>query len=92
VELDVSGLVCPQPVAVVRRRLAELEPGEELLVTGDFPPAERSIRRACYKHGFDVREGPPTDAGEFSLRIQVTELSSLAGESTETAGEHSRKQ
>lgn len=80
-ELDVSGLVCPQPVAVVRRCLAELEPGEELVVTGDYPPAERSIRRACYRHGFGVSEGPPTDGGaEFSLRIVVTESSALAGE------------
>lgn len=83
VELDVSGLVCPQPVAVVRRCLAELEPGEELVVTGDYPPAERSIRRACYKHGFGVGQGPPTDGeDEFSLRIVVTESSALAVEST----------
>jgi tRNA 2-thiouridine synthesizing protein A len=83
VELDVSGLVCPQPVAVVRRCLAELEPGEELVVTGDYPPAERSIRRACYKHGFRVSDGPPTDGDvEFSLRIVVTESSALAVEST----------
>ncbi|MEF8782163.1 MAG: sulfurtransferase TusA family protein [Haloarculaceae archaeon] len=82
-ELDVSGLVCPQPVAVVRRCLAELEPGEELVVTGDYPPAERSIRRACYKHGFRVGDGPPTDGdGEFSLCIVVTESSALAVEST----------
>ncbi len=79
-ELDVSGLVCPQPTAVVRRCLAELEPGEELLVTGDYPPAERSIRRSCYRHGFEVAEGPPADDGEFSLRIRVTESASLGSD------------
>jgi len=78
VELDVSGLVCPKPTAVVRRCLAELEAGEELVVTGDYPPAERSIRRSCYRHGFEVTEGPPTEGeSEFSLRIVVTESSSL---------------
>ena len=91
VELDVSGLVCPQPTAVVRRCLAELETGEELVVTGDYPPAERSIRRSCYKHGFAVGEGPPTDEGEFSLRIVVTESATLEapspGESADGAGE-----
>ena len=77
-ELDVSGLVCPQSSAVVRRCLAGLDPGEELVVTGDYPPAERSIRRSCYKHGFEVRDGPPKeDAQEFTLRITVTESSSL---------------
>jgi tRNA 2-thiouridine synthesizing protein A len=78
VELDVSGLVCPQPVGVVRRCLAELEAGEELVVVGDYPPAERSIRRACYKHGFRVGQGPEADGDEtFSLRIRVTPDSSL---------------
>lgn len=80
-ELDVSGLVCPQSSAVVRRCLAELDPGDELVVTGDYPPAKRSIRRSCYKHGFEVREGPPTEGEtEFSLRIVVTESSSLGAE------------
>jgi tRNA 2-thiouridine synthesizing protein A len=88
VELDVSGLVCPQPVAVVRRCLAELEAGEELVVTGDYPPAERSIRRACYRHGFRVGRGPPTDGeGEFSLRIRVTEESSLGERTADAPGE-----
>jgi len=82
VEVDVSGLVCPQPAAVVRRCLAELETGEELVVTGDYPPAKRSIRRTCYKHGFAVEQGPPTDDGEFSLRIVVTESASLGGGSS----------
>lgn len=80
-ELDVSGLVCPQSAAVVRRCLAELEPGEELLVRGDYPPAARSIRRTCYRHGFEVGEGPPTGDGEFSVRIVVTESSALGTES-----------
>lgn len=78
-KLDVSGLVCPQPTAVVRRCLAELDTGDELVVTGDYPPAERSIRRSCYKHGFAVADGPPqVDEETFSLRIRVTEESSLA--------------
>jgi tRNA 2-thiouridine synthesizing protein A len=88
VELDVSGLVCPQPVAVVRRCLAELEAGEELVVTGDYPPAERSIRRACYRHGFRVGEGPPTDEEvAFSLRILVTEESSLGTDGSGGSGQ-----
>ena len=82
VQIDVSGLVCPQPVLLVRRCLEELDPGDELIAVGDYPPAERSIRRTCYKHGYDVSDGPPRDAeGEFSLRIRVTESASTVGES-----------
>ena len=76
VDLDVSGLVCPQPVLVVRRCLAELDPGQELVVTGDYPPAQRSITRTCYKHGFPVDATEPDD-GEFTVRIRVTEGASL---------------
>ena len=36
-ELDASGVVCPQSAAVVGQCLAELEAGEELVVTGDYP-------------------------------------------------------
>lgn len=82
VQIDVSGLACPRPVLVVRRCLQELDPEDKLVVVGDHPPAERSIRRTCYKHGYDVTDGPPRDADdEFSLRIRVTESSSLTDES-----------
>lgn len=74
VEVDVSGLVCPQPNLVVRRCLAELEAGETLEVVGDYPPAERSIRRSCYKHGFPVADADRAVADEeFALRIRVPE-------------------
>ena len=77
-ELDVTGMVCPQPVAVVRRCLSAMETGEELVVTGDYPPAERSIRRTCYKHGFAVAGEPPDEDGQFTVRIRVTDDASLA--------------
>lgn len=77
-KVDVTGLACPVPVREVRRRLERMEPGEELVVIGDYPPAENSIRRACLTHGFDVSEEPTEgEEGEFALRIRVTELSSL---------------
>lgn len=81
-ELDTRGLVCPQPVLVVRRCLEELDPGDELTVIGDYPPSLRSIRRACYKHGFAVYDDRIEEDGEFRLRIRVTEESSLADEPT----------
>lgn len=79
-EVDVTGAVCPKPVLIVRRCLEELEPGDELLVTGDYPPAERNLRRTCYKHGFGVTTGPDDTADTFQLRIQVSEDASLNAE------------
>jgi tRNA 2-thiouridine synthesizing protein A len=75
-EIDVSGTVCPQTVVIVKRCLAELEPGDTLTVVGDYPPAERSIRRSCHKHGFQVSTATASDPDtEFALRIRVTEAS-----------------
>lgn len=75
--VDVRGMVCPQPTAIVRRCLAALEPGDELEVVGDDPPAERSIRRSCTRHGFAVREvaAPAAEGDEetFTLTIRATE-------------------
>lgn len=77
--VDVTGAVCPKPALIVRRCLQELEPGDELLVTGDYPPAERNLRRTCYKHGFEVSDGPDHTSETFQLRIRVTEDSALNG-------------
>jgi tRNA 2-thiouridine synthesizing protein A len=76
--VDVTGTICPKPALIVRRCLQELEPGDELLVTGDYPPAERNLRRTCYKHDFEVSDGPNHTEDEFQLRIHVTEKSSLS--------------
>ncbi len=73
--LDVRGEICPRPALLAREALAELEPGDELLVTGDYPPAERNLRRSCSFHGYEV-EGVESDEGTFSLRIAVTETAS----------------
>lgn len=78
VDLDIRGLVCPQTVGVVRRCLAEMEPDETLVVTGDEPAAARSIRRTCYKHGYNVLEKENDIDGEFTLAIEVPEDAPLA--------------
>jgi tRNA 2-thiouridine synthesizing protein A len=83
-------MVCPQPTAIVRRCLVELEPGDELEVVGDYPPAKRSIQRSCFKHGFDVREADSVaeggveassdaggDAETFRLHIRATDEASI---------------
>jgi tRNA 2-thiouridine synthesizing protein A len=85
-EIDVSGTVCPQTVVIVKRCLEELEPGDDLTVVGDYPPAERSIRRSCHKHGFDVSAVSTSDPdAEFALRIRVTETSGAKPTVTESA-------
>jgi tRNA 2-thiouridine synthesizing protein A len=71
-EVDVTGEVCPRPALIVRRHLSGLDTGEELLVRGDYPPAEENLRRTCRKHGFEV-SGAGDDGEDFELRIRVTD-------------------
>jgi TusA-related sulfurtransferase len=71
VRIDVSGLPCPRPTAVVRRKLSGLDDGERLVVEGAERATAASIRRACERHGFDV-----TSEGE-TLVIRPTDLASL---------------
>jgi tRNA 2-thiouridine synthesizing protein A len=69
--LDVTGEVCPRPALIVRDTLEDLEPGDELVVNGDYPPAEGNIRRTCEKHGYDVATGEAEAEDSFSLTIAV---------------------
>ncbi|WP_435181210.1 sulfurtransferase TusA family protein [Halorussus sp. AFM4] len=70
--VDVTGEVCPRPALIVRRELSEMEPGEELLVQGDYPPAKRNLERTCTKHGYDVTALDDDDASEtFELRVTL---------------------
>lgn len=71
--VDVTGEVCPRPALIVRRRLAELGPGETLVVRGDYPPAEQNLRRSCETHGYDVRAGDADDGEGFELHITPTD-------------------
>lgn len=75
--VDVRGEICPRPALIVRRELADLEPGDTLVVRGDYPPAERNLRRMCTTHGFDVSAVDTDDTDEFELRLLVTDMSSL---------------
>ncbi|WP_135822111.1 sulfurtransferase TusA family protein [Halostella litorea] len=84
--VDVTGEVCPRPALIVRRELAELNAGDELVVRGDYPPAERNLRRMCRKHGFAVSDadgesadGAGADADAFELAIEVTEDADVPG-------------
>ncbi|MFC4541458.1 sulfurtransferase TusA family protein [Halosolutus amylolyticus] len=80
--VDVTGEVCPRPALIVRRRLGDLEAGDELLVRGDYPPAEHNLRRTCTKHGYEVEDRPaPDDAeGGFELLIRPTADDPIEGD------------
>ncbi|MFX0012596.1 MAG: sulfurtransferase TusA family protein [Candidatus Hermodarchaeota archaeon] len=52
--LKLDGLVCPLPVARTKKKLAEMEIGEILEVSGDFGESGENIKRYIEKHGDSI--------------------------------------
>lgn len=69
-QIDVTGEICPRPALIVRDTLEDLDPGDVLLVTADYPPARDNIKRTCEKHGYETADESSGDE-EFTLRIAV---------------------
>jgi tRNA 2-thiouridine synthesizing protein A len=48
-KINLSGLVCPLPVAKTKRKLMEMQSGDILEVIGDFAEAGENIKRYLEK-------------------------------------------
>ena len=46
-EIDATGLVCPEPLMLVRNRVREMRPGEVLRVVATDPSTGRDFRDFC---------------------------------------------
>jgi tRNA 2-thiouridine synthesizing protein A len=46
-QLDTSGLRCPEPVMLVRKKVREMQSGEILLIIADDPATIRDIPGFC---------------------------------------------
>ena len=46
-QLDTSGLKCPQPVMKIAVKASNMKPGDILEVLGDCPKFERDVRVYC---------------------------------------------
>jgi tRNA 2-thiouridine synthesizing protein A len=56
--VDARGLACPLPLTLAKRRLADLEPGETLLVLATDPeaPIDLAAWAAREGHGYEERQ------------------------------------
>jgi tRNA 2-thiouridine synthesizing protein A len=66
---DLKGLKCPLPVLKTRRRLADMKPGEELLIETSDPLAGIDIPHFCNEDGHDLLAQEKLDTGHrFHIR------------------------
>lgn len=68
-KIDLSGLVCPLPVAKTKRKLMEMQSGEILEVKGDFAEAGENIKRYLEKVNDKLLE-IKFDGENYYARIQ----------------------
>ena len=71
--LDVRGLACPLPLTLARRRMAELGPGDSLIVLATDPEAPVDLAAWAADEGHDFREcgaGGSDDPGWLTLELR----------------------
>jgi tRNA 2-thiouridine synthesizing protein A len=62
--VDARGLACPLPLAIAKRSMDELRPGDSLLVLATDPEASIDLAAWAVDEGHSFRELRP---GEFEL-------------------------
>lgn len=62
--LDARGLACPMPLLLARRRMAELSPGETLVVLATDPEAPIDLAAWATDEGHRFRELDPHSRSE----------------------------
>jgi tRNA 2-thiouridine synthesizing protein A len=66
--LDARGLACPLPLTMAQRRMAELAPGDTLLVLATDPEAPIDLSAWAAREGHGYEERPKEGWAEFAIR------------------------
>ncbi len=67
--LDASGLICPEPLMLVRNRIREMRSGETLEVVATDPSTERDFTNFCRFMGHEL-VSHDIDAGVHRYRLR----------------------
>ena len=68
-ELDASGLVCPEPLMLVRNRVREMGVGQVLKIIATDPSTSRDFRDYCRFMGHELLD-ERAGAGRLEFRIR----------------------
>lgn len=55
-EIDAVGLVCPEPLMIVRNKVREMRPGETVHIVATDPSTTRDFRNFCRFMGHALHE------------------------------------
>jgi tRNA 2-thiouridine synthesizing protein A len=65
--VDARGLACPLPLTMAKRRMAELEPGETLVLLATDPEAPIDLGAWAAEEGLQLTERPHEGWMEFEI-------------------------
>ena len=65
--VDARGLACPLPLAMAKRRMASLAPGETLIVLATDPEAPIDLGAWAAEEGHQLELRPREEWSEFEL-------------------------
>lgn len=68
--LQVLGMVCPFPLVEAEKAMAELLPGDELIIDFDCTQATESLPRWAVQNGHSVIDFKQTGDAVWQIRIQ----------------------
>ena len=68
-ELDTTGLICPEPLMLVRNRVREMQSGEVLRILATDPSTGRDFINFCRFMGHELLDQREAD-GVFVYRIR----------------------
>jgi len=69
-ELDATGLMCPEPVMMLHVKVKEMEPGQILRVLATDPSTTRDIKKFCTFLNFEFLSQNEDDKGVFEYLIK----------------------
>ena len=69
VELDATGLFCPEPVMLVHNRIRDMQEGDLLRITATDPSTSRDIPKFCLYLGHEL-VAQETKAGKYLYLIR----------------------
>ena len=71
-ELDASGLFCPEPVMLLHNKIRDIEAGQLLKLVATDPSTSRDVPKFCHFLGHELLESVEKD-GSFAYLIRKVE-------------------
>lgn len=71
-ELDATGLFCPEPVMLLHNKIRDIEAGQLLKLVATDPSTTRDVPKFCHFLGHELLESKESD-GSFTYLIRKIE-------------------